>query len=143
MSYSNWAGTDIKLHYNEEGQYHFYNGILLTAEDGFKFRVGDDWAIQVGSGATAVLPADGSILNTMELVGDVEQIKEGENFIVVETGYYSVFIKTVEEKTCCHNRKKWNLSPAGTATAGGWDADSGALAFVSVQPLLTQQLPLP
>ncbi|HKM02556.1 MAG TPA: SusF/SusE family outer membrane protein [Bacilli bacterium] len=130
MSYSNWAGTDIKLHYNEEGQYHFYNGILLTAEDGFKFRVGDDWAIQVGSGATAVLPADGSILNTMELVGDVEQIKEGENFIVVETGYYSVFIKTVEEKHVV-TIEKMEFVTRGTATAGGWDADSGALAFVS------------
>lgn len=139
MSYSNWdANPDIELHYNAEGAYHYYYGIFLTADEIFKLRVDNDWAVQIGSSVDNVLPADGSILNTMETVGDVEQVKAGENLVVVETGYYSVFVKTVDFKHML-TIEKMEFALRGTATAGGWDADSAPLAFVSATEVVDSE----
>lgn len=137
MSWSDWKGTDLKLKYNEEGAYHYYNGLFLEVSGetgGFKFRVDDAWAIQIGSSVNNVLPADGSIVNTMETTDDGEQVKDGENLIVVEAGYYSIFIKTVDEVHML-TIEKMEFVTRGTATAGGWDNDSTPLTFVSSTPV--------
>lgn len=115
--------ADTPLAYNEDGAYYSISIVYLPLGE-IKLRVDNSWGTEFGSHVDNILE-EGAFEQGTELVEEVEVIKAGANIKILKAGYYSVFF----DKTKLIIQAV-TFALRGTATAGGWDADSAVLALV-------------
>jgi len=117
--------ADFSMHYNESGDYYYYNAMFLPESAEFKLRADNSWGEVFGPKAVNVVP-DTIIQPTTEVEGETV-IDEGGNLKVAEggAGYYQFFFD--KSKLVI---QKLSFVLRGDAV-GGWGEDSNPLTLVS------------
>lgn len=123
---NNWGETeDIEFNYNLEGEYHYIPAYYFEKDAKFKLRVDNSWGIEIGYQEGMELP-EGIIITDLE-----EGLpKVGADFVVDKAGFYSLLITKDEADKFVLEIFETGFALRGTATAGGWNADSEPLAFI-------------
>jgi len=110
---------------------HTWHGVITLADAGeFKFRINDDWFLDIGG----ALAADG-----VEIAMD----KGGANIASPGAGAYFVTIKTADEGdswSASMTNVGWGL--IGAATPTGWDSDTDMVANGFVDGVSTYSVTL-
>ncbi len=108
---------------------HTWHGVITLAATGeFKFRINDDWFLDIGG----ALAADGV---------EVAMDKGGANIASPGAGAYFVTIKTADEGetwTASMTNVGWGL--IGAATPTGWDSDTDMTADGFVDGITTYSI---
>ena len=124
---NNEVYPDIAPEYVADPGYHVWKNVYLEEGAAIKFRTDNSWGVELGYTEGVTLPEG----ITMEMEGEAgaETPKVGGNLLIETTGFYAFAIQKVEEVNVL-SVAAVGFALRGTATVGGWDADSETLALV-------------